>query len=196
MEALREMLVTPPLQARVMVTTQSTDAVVIVRQRGIDAVICDIHAQPLPGPDVAALLSAGDARAPVILLGDRDEAVALMAGILSPAAGVFFKDSAVDQFVAGVQRVLQGGFAVARELIEPVLAPLSPAERQVLLRSAHGQSARSMADALGLTVEGARGNLAAVYEKLGLHDRADAVTWVSKVGDDALQDAAGTSAQR
>ena len=62
------------------------------------------------------------------------------------------------------------------------LRQLSPRERQVLERLAHGETQRAIAEALGLSVKTVETYRARIGEKLGLRTRADLVRYALETG--------------
>ena len=69
---------------------------------------------------------------------------------------------------------------------EPVdqtgLAELTARERQVLTYVARGANNEAIGAALGLGTQTVRNYLSSIYEKLGLHTRAEVVVWARERG--------------
>ena len=60
--------------------------------------------------------------------------------------------------------------------------PLTPRERDVLLQLATGATNRQVADALGLSPKTVMHHTVAIYRKLGVRGRAEAVAWAYRAG--------------
>jgi len=182
LSALKRLLTSKPLNASVVLSTRSSEAVAIVRSSLIDVVVCDVQAKPVPGTDLSAILSTGPHAVPVILLTEDEDGPLLAAFVLSPAAGLFRKDTPVEEFLEGIAEVLRGGHAVGRTMLQPVLDRLTPPERKVVFLVGRRQSDRAIAASLGLSQESVRDHLAQACRKLGLQSRAEAGRWAVKVG--------------
>lgn len=70
----------------------------------------------------------------------------------------------------------------ARKLERSALVTLSKRERQVLERLARGKSNEAIAAELGLATQTVRNYISAVYDKLGVRSRAEAVVWARERG--------------
>ena len=62
------------------------------------------------------------------------------------------------------------------------LAELTARERQVLTYVARGANNEAIGAALGLATQTVRNYLSSIYEKLGLHTRAEVVVWARERG--------------
>jgi DNA-binding NarL/FixJ family response regulator len=93
--------------------------------------------------------------------------------------GYLLKDriSDVDEFVAAVRRVAEGGSALdpiivstllSRRRSDDPLAPLTPREREVLELMATGSSNQGIADALVISLRGVEKYVSSIFGKLGL----------------------------
>jgi CheY-like chemotaxis protein len=80
--AMSRLLGAPPLNAEVLVTTRSTEAVEILQQNPVEVVVCDVMAEPTPGAELAGALASRTPSVKVILLADAEDKPA------SPGGGV------------------------------------------------------------------------------------------------------------
>jgi DNA-binding NarL/FixJ family response regulator len=197
--ALSRLLSDPPLSAEVLVTTRSNDAMQVIDQVPIDVVVCDVTAEPISGPRLAAMLAARRPPVKVILLADSESQPLLLSALRSGANGFFVKESAVDEFVSGVETVLHGQCAVGSALLGRVLpelvgrgsglrGPLSPAEYSILARVGQAESIRSIAETRGVSPKTIRNHLARIYHKLQVGNRAEAMLWAVRMGLTGLDD--------
>jgi DNA-binding NarL/FixJ family response regulator len=197
LSAMSRLLATDPLNAGVVVTTRSDEAIEILQQAATDVVVCDIKAEPIPGPELAALLAAGYPEVRVVLLADAEDAPLLVAALMCGAAGFFTRDTPVEEFLAGLAAVRNGDYAVGRNLLQPLAAKLigqakatppeeerqlSAVEREILVMVGQAQSIRTIAATRGVSQETVRNHLSSIYRKLGLHNRTEAILWAAKTG--------------
>ena len=173
--------------AGIEVVAQSGDAddlLLKVRSYSPDVAIVDIRLPPTHNdeglraaleirskhPDVAVLVLSQyvELGLALTLLADSAEGV-----------GYLLKDriSDVDEFVAALQRVADGGSAldpiivstlISRERPDDPLAQLTPREREVLELMASGSSNQGIADSLVITVRAVEKYVSSIFTKLGL----------------------------
>jgi DNA-binding NarL/FixJ family response regulator len=170
-----------------------------VATRRPDVVLMDIRMPNLDGIEATRRLTASGAPAPRVLMlttFDLDEYVyeALRAG----ASGFLLKDAGADELLHAV-RVVAAGEAllspsITRRLIAdyarrpPVserpaaLAELTPRELEVLRLVARGLSNGAIAAELVLGEATVKTHVARIFQKLDLHDRAQAVVLAYETG--------------
>ena len=184
---LREGIVRLLDDAGIEVVAQCADAddlLLKVRSYSPDAAIVDIRLPPTHNdeglraaleirskhPDVAVLVLSQyvELGLALTLLADSAEGV-----------GYLLKDRIgdVDEFVAALRRVADGGSAldpiivstlVSRERPDDPLAQLTPREREVLELMAGGASNQGLADELVITVRAVEKYVSSIFTKLGL----------------------------
>jgi DNA-binding NarL/FixJ family response regulator len=163
----------------------------------VDLVICDILSEPLDGHGVVRAL--GDLRpwVPVILLGDMAEITAALPLMLDGAAGLFTKDVAPADLLAGVDIILRGHQVLGANLLAVILASgvasasptvvtaagrLSPAEREVLTMVGRGRSIAEIASVRQISQKTVRNHMASIYRKLDLKNRVEAMLFATRTG--------------
>src|SRR5205807_6027926 len=127
-------------------------------------------------------------RVPVILLGDRTEISSALPLLLDGAAGLFTKDVAPADLLAGVEAVLAGHQVLGSNLLSMMLASaatsvpspvvgavsrLSPAEREVLSMVGRGRSVPEIAASRQISHKTVRNHMASIYRKLDLKNRVE-----------------------
>lgn len=195
--ALSTLLGAEPLSARITTCPRTDTALEIARAGKIHVVFCEVRSMPISGSEFVRLLAAEMPAVPVILLGDRDDEALLTEALMSPAAGLFTKDSNLDEFLVGVQAVLSGHRAIGASLMgrvldrlarQPANEPtrlgnqLSPTELEILAMIGHAESIRAIAARRGISHKTVRNHLAKIYRKLDLHGRTEAMLWAARSG--------------
>jgi len=162
----------------------ANDLMLKVRSYQLDIVIVDIRLPPThsdEGLQAALEIRANHPDVSVLVLSQYVE-LGLALKLLSDSAesvGYLLKDriSDVDDFVAAVRRVANGGSAVdpnivstllARQREDDPLASLTPREREVLELMATGSSNQGIADKLVITLRAVEKYVSSIFGKLGL----------------------------
>ena len=184
---LREGLVRILDEAGIEVVAQCDDAddlLLKVRSYAPDAAIVDIRLPPThndEGLRAALEIRSKHPDVAVLVLSQYVE-LGLALRLLADSAegvGYLLKDRIgdVDEFVAALRRVADGGSAldpiivstlVSRERPDDPLAQLTPREREVLELMAGGASNQGIADELVITVRAVEKYVSSIFTKLGL----------------------------
>jgi DNA-binding NarL/FixJ family response regulator len=197
LEALSSLLGTPPLEVDTDTATRSDDAVATAIAGSVDLVVCDVLAEPLDGQAVVRALAPVEPRVPVILLGEMAEISSALPLMLEGAAGLFTKDVAPADLVAGVEAALAGHQVLGANLLPVVFASgslpmappllaaasrLSPAEREVLTMVGRGRSVVEIASIRQISQKTVRNHMASIYRKLDLNNRVEAMLFAARLG--------------
>jgi DNA-binding NarL/FixJ family response regulator len=144
------------------------------------------------------------ATAVVVMAQDEDEE-SLFASIKAGAAAFVIKDISPDDLIHVIRRVSQGEFlindkvfskpAVAsrvlkefRELAvygqeaQPIFAPLSPREVEILDNIAQGMTNKQVAYALSISEQTVKNHMSSILRKLAVNDRTQAVVYAMRQG--------------
>jgi len=144
------------------------------------------------------------ATAVIVMAVDEDEE-ALFASIKAGAAAFVIKDISPDAAVTVIRRVSKGEFlindkvfskpAVAsrvlkefRELAvygqeaQPIFAPLSPREVEILDNIAQGMTNKQVAYALSISEQTVKNHMSSILRKLAVNDRTQAVVYAMRQG--------------
>jgi DNA-binding NarL/FixJ family response regulator len=184
---LREGIVRLLDDAGIDVVAQSADAkdlLLKVRSYSPDVAIVDIRLPPThndEGLRAALEIRSKHPEVAVLVLSQYVELGLALTLLADSAEGVGYllKDriSDVDEFVAALRRVADGGSAldplivstlVSRERPGDPLAQLTPREREVLELMAAGSSNQGIADSLVITVRAVEKYVSSIFTKLGL----------------------------
>ncbi len=164
--------------------TDVDDLMLKVRSYSPDVVIVDIRLPPThtdEGLQAALDIRAEHPDVSVLVLSQYIE-VGLAMKLLSDSAegvGYLLKDriTDVDDFVAAVKRVADGGSAIdpkivstllARERPDDPVANLTPREREVLELMAAGSSNQGIADELVISIGAVEKHVSSIFDRLGL----------------------------
>jgi DNA-binding NarL/FixJ family response regulator len=169
------------------VVAQSADAddlLLKVRSYSPDVAIVDIRLPPThndEGLRAALEIRSKHPEVAVLVLSQYVELGLALTLLADSAEGVGYllKDriSDVDEFVAALRRVADGGSALdpiivstllSRERADDPLAQLTPREREVLELMAGGSSNQGIADSLVITVRAVEKYVSSIFTKLGL----------------------------
>jgi len=173
--------------AGIDVVAQSADAddlLLKVRSYSPDVAIVDIRLPPThsdEGMRAALEIRSKHPEVAVLVLSQYVELGLALTLLADSAEGVGYllKDriSDVDEFVAALRRVADGGSAldpiivstlISRERPDDPLAQLTPREREVLELMASGSSNQGIADSLVITVRAVEKYVSSIFTKLGL----------------------------
>jgi DNA-binding NarL/FixJ family response regulator len=159
-----------------------------------DVLVLDVN---MPGLDPVATtrrLREQHPRLHILVLTAYDDD-AYVTGLLSAGAtGYLLKEEALDTLVAAIRAVARGeswlsqriAGRLARKAVAPARAaeaePLTPREREVLRLLALGLSNDEIAERLFITKRTVQNHVSAIYGKLGLDSRAEAVLYAIRHG--------------
>lgn len=122
----------------------------------------------------------------ITLVLAEDDHDAYLAGVMeSGATGYLDKSLSVGQLLSAIRRATHGGTffpegQVERSRREDTTAKwesLSKREREVLQKLAEGDDNKTIAAALGVTINTVEKHLSNIYRKLGMTSRAEAIHW-------------------
>ena len=149
-----------------------------------DVILMDLRMPGLDGVGATRALAerAGEARVLVLTTYDTDSDV--LPAIAAGATGYLLKDASRDELVRAVRAAARGEAVLAPSAAallmgrvrRPAPGPLSPREVEVLHLVAAGATNREAAAKLFLTEATIKSHLLNIYAKLGVNDRAAAVT--------------------
>ena len=141
----------------------------------------------------------------VVVMAHEEDEESLFASIKAGAAAFVIKDISPDDLMHVIRRVSQGEFlindkvfskpAVAsrvlkefRELAvygqeaQPIFAPLSPREVEILDNIAQGMTNKQVAYALSISEQTVKNHMSSILRKLAVNDRTQAVVYAMRQG--------------
>ncbi|MBP2471571.1 DNA-binding NarL/FixJ family response regulator [Crossiella equi] len=147
-----------------------------------DVVLMDLRMPGLGGVEATRRLTAQGHRVLVLTTYDTDDDV--LPAIEAGATGYLLKDASRDELLRAVRATARGEAVLAPSVAavlmdrvrRPAPGPLSPREVEVLGLVAGGATNREAAAELFLTEATVKSHLLNIYAKLGVNDRAAAVT--------------------
>jgi two-component system invasion response regulator UvrY len=158
-----------------------------VRAETWDVVVLDISMPDRSGLDVLKVLKAERPAMPVLVLSMYPEDQYAKRVLKAGASGYLTKDSAAEELVRAIHKVVSGGRYVSPHLAESLAfeigtdstrlphETLSDREFQVLRLIAAGRSAREMAVELALSVKTVSTYRARMLQKMGLGTNAELI---------------------
>lgn len=150
-----------------------------IQQLRPDVAVLDIEMPQLSGLDIAAKLHDQHAPTKVMILTTFAQKAYFERAVAAEVAGYLLKDSPSDQLIAAIRDVMQGLTRFDPELVVNMVSaahnPLTPREQSVLVAAAQGGTTHEIAEKLYLSDGTVRNYLSAVFSKLGVRGRFEAV---------------------
>ena len=154
-----------------------------------DVVVVDLELPNMCGMDLIRHLAPRMPATAFVVLTIHDDPQKVFAALRAGASGYLLKSSKPAEIIAGIRQACAGGAPlsqeIARLLIQSFQDPaktvrkrmpgLTPRESQILGMLAHGKVPKEVAEDLGLSYATVRDYLKAVYAKLHVRSRTEAV---------------------
>lgn len=174
------------------------EALEVVAAAEPDVLLLDLRMPRLDGIATLLRLAERGALPPTLILTTFDDDAEVLAALRAGARGYLLKDVTLEQLVAAIRTLAQGGTLVQpavtdrllRRIAEHPLAfarlpqpdPLTGRELEVLRLLAGGYANREIAGALHLTEGTVKNHVSSVLWKLGVRDRTRAVLRALELG--------------
>jgi two-component system NarL family response regulator len=171
----------------VAAASDGAQAVDLFREHQPDVVMIDLRMPVMDGVEAIRAILQFAPTAKIIVLstyqGDEDIARSLKSG----AKSYLLKDMSAEELVRAIRDVAAGRRPippeVGQKLAEHMLhTPLTPREVDVLKLLAKGLRNKEIAAALSITDQTAQGHVRSILEKIGVHDRTEAVAVAARRG--------------
>jgi len=181
------------------------EAMAIVQELTPDILLMDLGIPAPNGIETTQRLKRELPHTGVIVMASNDDEDQLFEAIKAGAAAYVLKDIDPTDLIAIIRRVRAGEYlindkvfskpAVAsrvlkefRELAvygseaQPIFAPLSPREVEILDNIAQGMTNRQVADALSISEQTVKNHMSSILRKLSVNDRTQAVVYAMRQG--------------
>ena len=153
----------------------------LMKRSGADVVLLDIR---MPGKDGIATLGeilAADSSAKVVMLTTSSMEEDVYAALNAGAKGYVLKDRNPENIVKAIRAVAEGGTFIPDDIKAIYKArseepELTPTEREAVGLLVQGLSNKAIAEKVGISEDGVKVRLKHAYEKLGVNDRAGAIS--------------------
>ena len=164
-----------------------------IRRHEPDVAVLDLKMPELDGLQVLNALQRDGVRTRVVLLSAFLDGAVVFQAVAAGAAAYLSKDAERSEICAAIAAVARGETVLAPAAQAGIAAEvrsrghaerpaLTPREQEILVHVAEGRTAPEIASLLFLSPATVKGHLQAVYEKLGVSDRAAAVAEAMRRG--------------
>jgi len=191
-QGLKQVLSEEPDMAMFGEAQNSEEVLELIRKEDWDIVVLDITMPGRGGLDVLKEIKHERPKVPVLILSIHPEDQYAVRALKAGAAGYLTKESAPEELVRAIRKILRGGKYVSSTLAEkmafnlemeaekPLHEALSDREYQVLLMIASGKTTSGIAEEMALSVKTVSTYRARILEKMKMKSNADLTYYVIK----------------
>lgn len=177
-----------------VVVAQAADgehAIRLCRQHQPDVVLMDVAMPGLDGIAATREILRVDRRQKILMVSMHGDAVTVRFALGAGARGFVSKDSGIDELLTALASVMNGDIAVSADVradldqrgdTPPLGSLLTEREEEVLTLLAQGSSTPEIAARLFISQKTVKNHLAAIYDKLDVPDRTQAVVRAARLG--------------
>jgi two-component system response regulator DesR len=177
---LRSLLGGQPWVERCLAAHDAAEAIALAEQYEPDVALVDLFVGRESGAEICERLRLISPPARVLFISGAGR-ISAAAARAAGASGFISKDWSAQEVVDAVRVVARGGSVFPAEDAEPP-AGLTAREREVLALIATGATNAEIADRLFLSPHTVKEHTSAVYRKLGVRNRAEAVQRGQRIG--------------
>lgn len=187
-EGLKELLARAPGLTCVGAHSNGEEALRRIPAEKPDVVLMDINLPGMSGIECVARLKARSPQTQVLMLTTYEESDLIFNSLRSGASGYLLKNMAPAELVQAIEQVHAGGAPMSMQIARKVVAhfqqikrpsseveKLTRREQEILGLLAQGYFYKEIADQLGISLSTVLAHLHAVYEKLHVQSRTEAV---------------------
>lgn len=179
-DGLASILTSQPDLSVVAEAGTGREAVEQFKQHKPDVLIVDLRMPDGDGIQTIKELVEWDPAVTVLVLTTYDNEEDIFSALESGARGYILKDTTREEIIEAVRQVHAGNrylpSAVAARLADRMIRPsLTPRELDVLRLVSRGRTNKEMAVAMFISEETVKSHMKGLFQKLGVHDRAEAV---------------------
>ncbi|KAF0423073.1 response regulator transcription factor [Pediococcus pentosaceus] len=164
--------------------TNGKHALAEIQRLQPDVAILDIEMPMMSGLEVAEVLHDKQLATKVIILTTFAQKTYFEKAVEVEVAGYLLKDSPSDDLIETINKVMMGRTVYDPELVVTALSsnknPLSEREMSVLKAAVSWDATKVMAQKLFLSEGTVRNYLSAIFSKLGVHNRFEAIEVAKK----------------
>jgi DNA-binding NarL/FixJ family response regulator len=194
---LRAMLAREPDIAVVGEAGDGEQAVTMTERLRPDVVVLDVRLGATDGIAACRRIVSDFPGTGVLMFTSFGTEEAVLASLMAGASGFLLKNCGIDDILRAIRAVAAGDslldpavtrkvtarlVALASEPAIPELASLSARERAVLVRLAHGETNRQIAERLVISESTARNHVSSILGKLNLSRRSEAASLATRLG--------------
>jgi DNA-binding NarL/FixJ family response regulator len=169
--------------------SNGSEAVRLALTHRPDVVLMDVSMPDVDGIEATRQLMRADARQRVVMLTMHVDRDIVERSVKAGAVGYVTKDSSVKEVVLAVRMAADGNKVLSPRVAsalddEPIRADglLSPREEELLQYIADGLSTAEVAEQMCISPKTVKNHLASIYDKLGAHDKTQAVLTAVRLG--------------
>lgn len=146
-----------------------------------DVIVMDLMMPKCSGADATKLILRELPETKIVILSSFGTSDEMVRAIANGAVGALVKDSQSEELVKAIRTVLSGRTAISAELSSSIkgakpIRELTEKQLAVLQSITRGLSNRDIAVQLGISVDTVKQHLCAIYQKLDVANRAEAIT--------------------
>ncbi len=146
-----------------------------------DVVIMDLMMPKMPGSEAIRLIHNSHPEIKVIVLTSFATSKEMSEAIANGASGALMKDSSSNNLIAAIRAIVAGKRIIPDELLrqaeeDNAIPSLSKRHLEMLASVAQGQSNADIALQFGLSEITVKKHLSAIFERLGVANRSEAVS--------------------
>ncbi|MCL4838541.1 MAG: response regulator transcription factor [Thermoanaerobaculia bacterium] len=164
-------------------------------REGADVVLLDINLPGIPGSDGVPLVQEAFPGAVVLMLTVFEDEGRIFRSLCNGARGYLLKRMPPGRLLDSIREAASGGAPMSPEIAAKVIAlfsriappvepecHLSPQEVRLLQLLARGLGYQPAAEELGVSINTVRNHVRAIYEKLHVHSKSEAVAKALRSG--------------
>ncbi|WP_414661462.1 response regulator [Horticoccus sp. 23ND18S-11] len=193
-QGLKQLLIDELERAEIAEAANASEAIDLVSRKKWDIMVLDINMPGRSGFEVLQEVKQRQPRLPALVLTAYPEDQLAVRALEAGAAGFVTKQSANEELVLALKKVLAGGSYISATLAEKIagrmrqgleaapLESLSPREFEVMTKLATGRSLKEIAEELSLSVKTVSTFRSRVLEKLGLQNNVELAHYAAERG--------------
>lgn len=145
-----------------------------------DVIIMDLMMPEMLGSEATRLIHEANPDVKIVILTTFGTSTELAKAVANGASGVLLKDSVDMDLISTIRFVMAGNQVIPSRLLKQIeednaMVKLSPRQLEILSSVAQGQSNSDIAKKFGLSEITIKKHLSAIFENLGVANRAEAV---------------------